>query len=184
MTIAQNVLSNPANWSGGSVGSGYIYSGHNDNAPASALIASTSDNSGYFGETNTGGNQRRTLTLTNGQVIWDFAGNVWEWTSGTSTTNQPGISGGGYAYREWTAITANGSLAINPFPSNTGLSGASSWNSSKGIGQIYSNSNETVTRAFLRGGGWSDSSNAGILCMNLGNTPGALSGSLGFRVSR
>jgi prepilin-type N-terminal cleavage/methylation domain-containing protein len=64
MTIAQNVLSVASNWSGGAVGSGYIYSGHNDNAPGSALAADTSDTNGYIGETNTGGNQRRTLTLT------------------------------------------------------------------------------------------------------------------------
>jgi hypothetical protein len=61
LTIAQNVLSVASNWSGGAVGSGYIYSGHNDNALANALAADTNDANGYYGETNTGGNQRRTL---------------------------------------------------------------------------------------------------------------------------
>ena len=37
MTLAANVLSVPSNWSGGSVGSGYIYSGHNDNDPPNPI---------------------------------------------------------------------------------------------------------------------------------------------------
>ena len=82
LTIAHNVLGVSSNWSGGTVGSGYIYGGHNDNSPTNALAADTNDANGYSGETNTGGNQRRTLTLTNGEVIWDIAGNVYEWTSG------------------------------------------------------------------------------------------------------
>lgn len=57
------------------VGSGYIYSGHNDNAPASALAADPGDSNGYAGEANTGGNQKRTLTLSDGEVIWDLCGN-------------------------------------------------------------------------------------------------------------
>lgn len=69
LTIAQNVLSVASNWSGGVVGSGYIYSGHNDGAPNAALAADTNDANGYYGETNIVGNQRRTLTLTNGAVI-------------------------------------------------------------------------------------------------------------------
>jgi hypothetical protein len=185
MTIAQNVLSVSSNWSGGSVGSGYIYSGHNDNAPANALAADSNDANGYSGETNTGGNQRRTLTLTNGAVIWDLAGNVWEWTSGTSTTGQPGITGeGGYAWKEWTSVTTNGTNSTNPSPTGTNLSGASSWNSSKGVGQLYSYAGETAVRGFRRGGAWGNGGNAGVLTLLLDNAPGSASAGVGFRVSR
>jgi Tfp pilus assembly protein PilE len=117
MTIAQNVLGVASNWSGNAVGSGYIYSGHNDNSPSNALAASSDDSDGYYGTGNSssdtittggmiGASQRRTLALSNGEVIWDLAGNVWEWTSGQTngtTAQQPGISGLGYAWREWTA---------------------------------------------------------------------------------
>lgn len=186
MTVAQNVLSVASNWSGGSVGSGYIYSGHNDNAPANALVPDPNDGTGYSGETNTGGNQRRTLLLTNNQVIWDLAGNVWEWTAGTSTTGQPGITGAAGNWREWTAITNPGTISPNPSPTITGISGASSWNSGNGIGQIYSSADETGLRGFVRSGSWNIGVGgaAGVLVLGLYNSPGYAGGSVGFRVSR
>lgn len=180
LTIAQNVLSNPVNWSGNAVGSGFIYSGHNDNSPNNALTASD-DSNGYFGTNNTSGNQKRTLTLTNGETIWDLAGNVWEWTSGQKTGGQP--SPAGFAWREWTAVSG-GTISPNPFPATTGLSGASTWNSTNGIGQILSDSADNTLRGFVRGGTWNNGSGTGVLTLNLGNTPTNSGSALGFRVAR
>jgi formylglycine-generating enzyme required for sulfatase activity/Tfp pilus assembly protein PilE len=185
MTIAQNVLSVASNWSSGTVGSGSIYSGHNDGAPYVALAADANDSNGYSGETNTGGNQRRTLTLTNGQVIWDLAGNVWEWTAATVTGGQPGIIGGNYAWREYTALINAGSLTVNVTPTGTGISTASSWTSStNGIGLIYSSSDDTTLSSFLRSNDWHSGNNAGVLTVNLGSGPSSYSASIGFRVSQ
>lgn len=79
MSLAADVLRVPSSWSGGAVGSGYIYSGHNDNAPAAALGGSTNDADGYVGTGQSGtSSQRRTFTLTNGEIVWDIAGNVLE----------------------------------------------------------------------------------------------------------
>lgn len=184
LTIAQNVLNVPSNWSTSTVGSGYIYSGHNDNAPANALAADPSDANGYSGETNTGGNQRRTLRLSNGEVIWDLAGNVWEWTSGTSTTGQPGVTGAGYNWREWTAVTNPGTISPNPNPATTGISGASSWNSGNGIGLIYSSADDTGLRGFIRGSDWGSGGNDGVLALAFPYAPSHLDMYVGFRVSR
>lgn len=187
MTIAQNVLSVAGNWSGGAVGSGYIYSGHNDNVPATAIEADANDANGYVNTGSASGNQKRTLILTNGEVIWDLAGNAWEWTQGTiAGGQQPGLSGeSAYACKQWN----NGSLLMNGLsalsqPSSTGIAGITGWNSTQGIGQLYSNYGEVAARAFLRGGCWNSGSDAGVLTLNLGGSSGDTSGRIGLRVSQ
>ena len=181
LTIAHNVLSVDSNWSGGTVGSGYIYSGNNDGSPNIALAASSNDSDGYFGTGNTSGNQRRTLTLTNGEVIWDMAGNVNDWTSGQISGGQPGVSG--YAWREWNAIAGTGSLSPNPHPSY-GTPAASNWTNGHGIGRIYSSSTETGLRGFFRSGNWNYTNGAGVLTLILNASPSTVGSSLGFRVAR
>jgi prepilin-type N-terminal cleavage/methylation domain-containing protein len=187
LTIDQNVLNVPSNWSSGTVGTGYIFSGHNDNAPANALaVSNTADSYSDTGNSSgSGANQKRTLTLSNGEVIWDLAGNVWEWTSGTvqSPTVQPGINGGGLALREWTAVTNPGTISPSPSPAGTGIAGASGWNTSYGIGVVYSSADETGLRGFLRGGSWIEGGGAGVLILALHAHPSYPGTSLGFRVA-
>lgn len=188
MTLAQNVLSVPSNWSGGVVGSGYIYSGHNDNAPANAIAATTDDTDSYNGTGNVApSNQRRTLTLTNGEIIWDLAGNVYEWTTATIGANaQPGLTGEvAYAWKEWN----NGSLLMNGLPalsqpSSVGIAGAGSWSSAQGIGQLYSNYGETVVRAFRHSGFWNNGNIAGIFYLNLVGSASTTDVAGGFRVAK
>lgn len=184
MTLAQNVLSVASNWSGGVVGSGYIFSGHNDAIPANALVAST-DNDGYFGTGQTSpSSQKRTLTLSNGEVIWDLAGNIWEWTNAQTFGHQPGIDGLAYNWRQWTSITNPGSLTVNPAPSTTGIAGSSSWDSDNGIGQIFSSSDEVGPRAFFRGGDLIHGSAAGVLTLHFTFGPEHTDSSISFRVSK
>jgi prepilin-type N-terminal cleavage/methylation domain-containing protein len=188
MTIAQNVLGVSSNWSGGAVGNGYIYSGHSDNDPWYILPADSNDANGYAGTNNTSpSNQRRTLTLTNGQVIWDFAGNVQEWTNTIiASSQQPGLSGESvFTSKEWN----NGSLLMNGLPYNsqpasTGISGITSWSSAQGIGQLYSNHGTTNSGYFLRGGYYGGGSGDGILSLDLSEPYGNPYSNRGFRASR
>jgi len=196
MTIARDVMLVPSNWSGGAVGSGYIFSGHNDNDPTNILAADASDLNGYAGTNDSSGDlgvtgtmvgdtQRRTLTLTSGEVIWDFSGNVAEWTSNQVSGGQPGMSGDNYAiWVEYPAVNVNGSLPVNPFPSGTGISGAGTWNSAKGIGDLVSSPGDNTLRPYVRSGAYYDKVHAGILYLNLGSTIGSSYTDRGFRVAR
>ncbi len=188
LTIAQNVLSVASNWSTGTVGSGYVYSGHNDSSPNNA-VAVTNPNDGYSDTGNVSGNQRRTLTLSNGEVIWDLSGNVWEWTSGTvqSPVVQPGLSGTGIVWRQWNdvnIINHPGTILPNPSPAATGITGSGSWDSSNGIGYIASNADETSLRSFARGADYGSGVGSGLLTLNLASVPSFANSAFGFRVCR
>lgn len=194
MTIAQNVLSVPSNWTdaGGTiheVGTGAIYIGHNDRVPDNALEADSSDANGYLGTGQSSpSSQRRTLTLTNGEVIWDFSGDVSEWIQGTINGNlQPGlVSDPTYNWRQWN----NGSLVMNGLassyqPISTGITDVSGWSSTQGIGQLYSNYGETVAHGIRRGGAWHSDPGAGVLCLILDSLSSDSSkNSIGFRVAK
>lgn len=186
LTVAHNVLGVASNWSGGAVGSGYIYSGHNDNSPANSLAAS-SDGDGYSGTGQTSGNQRRTLTLSNGQVIWDLAGNVYESTQQTTegANRQPGLAtDAAVSWRDWRLAD----LQLGAFASSHvayGSPAGATWNaSSNGIGRAHVNHSETGLRAALRGGNWSGGSGAGVLTLSLYDSPSNTYTSFGFRVAR
>jgi hypothetical protein len=192
MTIAADVLSVKHNWSSSEVGTGYIYSGHNDNAPSVALAASDNDDDGLVGTDNSGeSNQKRTLILKSGDVIWDLGGNVFEWTSQVQAMSNVGVPEDSnplfFAWRSWTLPSLSlGNLPTVSRPSalasSPGLAGVVSWESSNGIGQIYANRLDTANRAFRRSGGWSSTEYAGVLSLFLSASPTNTSTYTGFRV--
>lgn len=168
MTIAMNVLSVPENWTGGSVGSGTFPRG---NSNGSSALAATTDLTGV---------NKRALRLTNGEEIWDIAGNVWEWTQSSMTGGQPGLTGqSAYGWSDYNSS----SLQWNALPSDSRPTGTL-YPRSVGVGGAYSNPSETGVRAFLRGGDWGNGSNAGVLALYLSNSPSGTSTYVGFRVAR
>ena len=93
-TIARDIESISINWSGGKVGDGSLNQGHgfvksSQEAFRNPIIlpASSDDNDGCAGVTNTASNcqgltwdpKRRTHLLSNNEIIWDMGGNVSEW---------------------------------------------------------------------------------------------------------
>lgn len=189
MTIAANVLSVSSNWSSGTVGTGYIYQGHISANPYSLSSASANDNDGLIGMTDIGGagsNARRTLTLTNGEVIWDLSGNVHEWTTSTVASSQHvGLPDElVLAHKQWN----NPSLVLSGLPSFSRPSVISEmvagYSSAQGIGQLYSNYSDTNLRSFMRGGSYGSADGAGVLGLVLTDTPSSTSTSVGFRVAR
>ncbi len=179
MTIVRNAEAQTANWANGTVGStvaagGGMFRGNVGESTSVGYNASTDPDYG------TGRDTKAKLTLSNGSEIWDLSGNVWDWNSDTITgADQPDVSGqSGFAWREYTALTGYGSLSYDLLrPSN------SSYNADYGVGRIYhdSESVSSTVYAFLRGGYWNDTSNAGAFALHLNGTPSRQSNNGGFR---
>ncbi len=182
MTIARNAERMASNWcdtNGSNCGfspgqsSKYLASGHNDNGPPLGLQASTDDLQACYGtvtqDVNTvcgsGATQKRTLTLSNGETIWDMAGNLWQWTDDTvMRKDQPdsatsGVGDTGWGWTDFTAgsltrVLVNngqGNMKYDTFrPSNA------AWNANQRVGRIYTYGDladaNTTVYAFLRGG--------------------------------
>lgn len=188
-TISRDIESVAANWKNNVIGT-CLYGGHIDNDPANALAAST-DNNPYSGtndaatdtfecpfDTTPGGSdgkeQRRTFNLSNGEVIWDWSGNVWEWLSNTCTG---GTGAGNWdstaAWQEWTAS------AFDDYERATLGPSSSVWDANNGTGRYYgctANGN-----AFIRSGGWDGGVYAGVFTLYLSNAPSGVGTSVGFR---
>ena len=225
LTIAHNVEFVASNWNSSVVGTGFLYSGHNDNSPSSRLAADTDDGNGYSGtgdslsscdgsynnfvagdDTTSGracAGQRRTLNLSNGEVLWDFAGNVWEWVDAWVYANES--LGSPYRYhggdQQWMSYHSNdgtGKVAsLVPtlkLPSN-------GWNANQGMGRYYdgydilgayNNVNEypdfctgycASKGVFRSGGRWSTGAYAGAFALSLDDGPSASGTNNGFRCS-
>lgn len=153
-TIARNIADKGSNWSSGTAYSGELNRGHSDGAPAIRLAAST-DNDGCSGTAQTCSDvlwdsQRRTHTLSNGEVIWDIAGNLLEWVSDNSVTSQ---GAGGYASTMNAGDNAQVRFGNDQF--------CASPSSPPYCGMGYTNIGGT-NGAILRGGCWGDGDIAGV----------------------
>jgi hypothetical protein len=192
MTVAKNIEQVEANWCNrdgtgcgnppGTPGK-ILANGHNDDNPNYALTASTDDKS-CFGTTSDGsntcgskGSQKRTLTLSNGEIVWDMAGNVWQWIDAEIARKDEPQSKiyGHWDYRnEWSefasgagpsVITSNGILSDKDFrPGNP------AWNSNQGVGRIYHftqfGDTDTTLYTIIRAGNWRHGYDSGIFTIH------------------
>jgi formylglycine-generating enzyme required for sulfatase activity len=185
MTIARNIEKRGENWTSGTVGTNGLYRGHSDNTPATALVANSDDSEGYEGTGNSASSQeKRTFALSNGEVIWDLSGNVYEWNQDTikrkdepHSTSAPDNT---FNYKEFSTIDDYGTMSYASIrPSNP------SWNVTQNTGKLYtynpSGDTDTTQYAFLRGGHWSNVTYAGLFALNLFYAPAHTSYAIGLR---
>ncbi len=204
MTIARNIEQVNANWcnkNGTNCGAqpgaaGMILAnGHNDannqslaGAGTNGALIAGNDDQACYGTTTDGSNQcggkssqKRTLALSNGTIVWDLAGNVWQWVDAEIPRNQQpqsrtsGKLDQGWMWSEFapgglgTVITDDGSppsLGYDAFrPTNP------AWNSTNGVGRIYhysaSHDTNTTLYTFIRGGNWRHGYDSGAFCIHL-----------------
>jgi formylglycine-generating enzyme required for sulfatase activity len=214
LTIAKNAENIATNWNSSVVGTGFMYLGHNDNNPANSLAADTNDSNGYYG-TNDGVSspgdnsysnfpsndarayqgQKRTLTLSNGEVIWDLAGNVWEWVN-DSMPIASSYHGGDQAWMSYSSDDGTGKIASLVPALMTPSSG---WNANNGMGRYYDGTSLagaynsisqapdfctghcSPTAVFLRGGGWGTGASVGAFALILNHGPSYSNVGRGFR---
>jgi len=180
MTIARNAEGVGANWEAGTSGSGAMFRGHSDNSPASALAAAP-DNDPYNGTGNTdseamgsGKEQKRTLTLSNGEVIWDLSGNAWEWVDWSHTTAGLQLGPITCVTADWTELPNVNCPELSSSPYMPFITNLSSTN---GVGQFYGGSGG----AALRGGYWVYGSYAGAFALYLNASTAGSYTHVGFR---
>ena len=199
MVIARNAELQNSNWcssNGTSCGNApgtagkILASGHNDNNNEvskggdanSAIVASTDDSQACYGTTTDGsntcggtGSQKRTLALSNGSVVWDIGGNVYNWTNNTIQGADKPV-GNTAAWVEWTTVSNYGTLSYDLLRPSV-----NTYNSTQGVGQYYEGPNTGGPFGFLRGGRWTDGSGAGPFAQALSYAPTTAASTVGFR---
>ncbi len=175
LQIARNVENVGWNWSGGSVGSGNMSDGHSDNSPGNSLAAGSDDDpcygTGNSCSTTVWHNQRRTYKLSNGEYIWDFGGNVWQWIDETVQNHVLGSNGSSFP-NDWSAWSScsspSDSRCGNTIATNDGRHGG----------------NTVDLRGFRRGGYWDSGPYAGPFSLILMYSPVTPNAFIGFRCVR
>ncbi|HAU29191.1 MAG TPA: hypothetical protein DCW68_03660 [Rhodospirillaceae bacterium] len=161
--ITQDIVDQPANWSGGAVGSGKLFYGL-----STAEASSTNDVNGYHNAPTPGYDQfnRRTMVTSTGEVLWDIAGGRGEWTyaddgrTGATGTGQirVGINNAstgcvadstyytGYNCRCYsnTVATTKETSAVPFTPSTTDCKPSSSYTTANNAGNFYQRSTCTA----------------------------------------
>jgi hypothetical protein len=168
-TVARNIEATNSNWSGGSVGQGSIPMGHSDFSPNHALPA-TDSSTGYTDTLNNAANgwkQRRTHWLSNGEIVWDLSGNVWEWVYEDKETL--GIDHSNFERQEMPTLKSRNRLLFGP---------VNSFGKAQNMGLLWPGPNEAVGR----GSSWGFDTSSGIFGASVGNNfPNSENISTGFR---
>ena len=186
MTIASNIANVGSNWDGGTVGTNDLTRGHSDNSPSSACAADSSDSNAYVETTCTASstgtfNQRRTHTLSNGEVIWDIAGNVWEWVNYFNHEEKPTPNVGSTWY-EYTAVTGTTTMALSDLIPTNALKSFwdDTWDSTESIGRYYPGV-DGGGGALQRGAPFNETTKSGIFAARISRNTTGTNADVGFR---
>lgn len=176
MTIARNAESVLSNFEAGVMARGW------SNVSNTAVAPFTGDGCVY----NAGANNcessgdllyKRTLTLSNGEEIWDLSGNVWEWVdwSHTNAGLDLGPTTCAASLVEFPVVVSDACYTGGALLSHQVFPATSNGSSVEAFGRFYGGSGG----AAVRGGRWSNGVNAGAFALDLGystESPGMVRG--------
>jgi formylglycine-generating enzyme required for sulfatase activity len=154
LAIAHDIAAQDINWTGGRVGHGTIYQGLHRGTVNEAQPATYEPNE----------SERRWHQLSNGERIYDFAGNVYSWVFDDVQGDENGIVA--------RAFTSDSPSISAPYAKET-----------RGMGWRPDAGANWSGRALLRGGSWYSESDAGVFCLNYVG-PGYEDDSVGFRCTK
>lgn len=171
MVLATHLAAQPTNWTGGSVGSGKMYTGHSDNNPASACQGSDDPTLAFVQSTCTPATQgtstletRRIHYTSAGDVIWDVAGNVHEWLDYYNLSSHPTplLMVSPY-WQQYTAMSGTTTMPKSHLvPTNAVKSWwTDTWNSTQGVGNIMTLDNSKYGYGMM-GGAFDNGANVGL----------------------
>jgi hypothetical protein len=156
LALAHDIVNQDINWSGGAVGEGHVFQGLHkgsvDEAHASSFIPVDED-------------ERRWHELSNGERIFDFAGNAYTWVFDDVQGDENGIVAKGFN-------ADSPSIAVAPYPSME-----------RGMGWRPEAGRNRSGHALLRGGCWYDEDNAGVFTLDL-VSPDNRDDIVGFRCTK
>ena len=175
MAIARDIEATAANWSGGEVGVGKINRGYSDKHGSWIPLRIDDPEDHWFGVNSSDWSQKRTHVLSNGSIIWDFAGNAYEWvdweTGGETLTLGPNTCSPEQVdlYTvDCADLDPNDYLPGNP----ANIDPANYTMANYGIGGFYGTTEEARVSggggAAMRGGYYKTGENAGIFRLYLG----------------
>ena len=160
--VARSIESNTSNWQYGK-----INQGHNDAEPNHSLAASYDDNQGCFSTRqycySSWNSQKRTHKLKSGDVIWDVAGNVLEWTLNQAPS------------RVWNQYSA-----YSKGEAKRAYGPRLQYNQDSGLGYLYSD-HWSYGSMVVRGGGFGNHDKTGIFATDLQHPRHVARNYLGFR---
>ncbi len=171
IAIANNIAVVGENWTGGEKGLGKLSQGHSGRHPNRSLSSIDIDEADK---------QKRTFKLSNNKIIWDFAGNVQEWTINSIGRRRMeedivALFTGWIEYNDEDFFVELLRIEHIRLPKER-------WSSQEGIGKLYV-PEDIISRGygFVRGGAWNFEEKAGIFALNLGYSVEYSSRKIGFR---
>ncbi|MBC7860315.1 MAG: hypothetical protein H7Z39_16400 [Burkholderiaceae bacterium] len=156
LAIAHDIAGQDINWTGGKVGAGAVFQGlHLGNVDEAQPGDYVSDDA----------NERRWHQLSNGERVFDFAGNAYSWIFDDVQGDEQGLITKPFA-------EDSPSIATAPHPS---MENGMGWRPRAG--------SDWSGDALVRGGYWRDGDYAGVFHLNL-DWPGVRCDIVGFRCTK